>query len=94
MKILIADDEEVSLRMLEKTLERHGYEVIAVRDGREAAERLCDPDGPRLALLDWVMPRAGRSERLPNRSQKAQSASCLSGSAHFEICKGRHYRGP
>jgi diguanylate cyclase (GGDEF)-like protein len=57
MKILIADDEEVSLRMLQKTLERDGYEVIAVRDGRKAAERLCDPDGPRLALLDWVMPQ-------------------------------------
>jgi diguanylate cyclase (GGDEF)-like protein len=56
MKVLIADDEAVSLRMLEKTLERAGYEVTAVSDGRKAAEALCDPDGPRLALLDWVMP--------------------------------------
>ena len=57
MKILIADDEAVSLRMLEKTLERAGYEVTAVSNGREAAEVLCRPDGPRLALLDWVMPQ-------------------------------------
>jgi two-component system, cell cycle response regulator len=57
MKILIADDEAVSLRMLERTLEREGYKVIAVGDGRKAAERLCDPEGPRLALLDWVMPQ-------------------------------------
>ena len=57
MKILIADDEAVSLRMLERTLERDGYEVVAVEDGRKAAERLCDPDGPRLALLDWMMPQ-------------------------------------
>ena len=57
MKILIADDEAVSLRMLEKTLERAGYEVTAVSDGRKAAEELCRPDGPRLALLDWVMPQ-------------------------------------
>jgi len=57
MKILIADDELVSLRMLERTLERDGYEVVAVEDGRTAAERLCDPHGPRLALLDWMMPQ-------------------------------------
>jgi two-component system, cell cycle response regulator len=57
MKILIADDEAVSLRMLEKTLERAGYEVTAVSDGRKAAEELCRLDGPRLALLDWVMPQ-------------------------------------
>jgi diguanylate cyclase (GGDEF)-like protein len=57
LKILIADDEAVSLRMLEKTLERAGYEVTAVSDGRKAVEELCRPEGPRLALLDWVMPQ-------------------------------------
>lgn len=56
MRILIADDEPVSLRMLEKTLQRAGYEVTAVRDGRTAIEELCRSDGPRLALLDWMMP--------------------------------------
>jgi diguanylate cyclase (GGDEF)-like protein len=56
MKILIADDDAVSLRLLEKTLEREGYEVTAVGNGRLALEQLCHPDGPRLALLDWVMP--------------------------------------
>jgi diguanylate cyclase (GGDEF)-like protein len=57
MKILIADDEAVSLRMLQKTLEHAGYDVTAVSDGRKAAKELCCPDGPRLALLDWVMPQ-------------------------------------
>jgi two-component system cell cycle response regulator len=56
MRILIADDEPVSLRMLEKTLGRVGYEVTAVRNGRAAVEELCRPEGPRLALLDWTMP--------------------------------------
>ncbi|NDQ55482.1 MAG: diguanylate cyclase [Acidipila sp.] len=56
MKILIADDDAVSLRMLEKTLERERYDVTAVENGRLALEQLCRPDGPRLALLDWVMP--------------------------------------
>jgi two-component system, cell cycle response regulator len=56
LKILIADDEALSRRLLEKTLERAGYEVIAVENGKQALEQLCRPNGPRLALLDWIMP--------------------------------------
>jgi two-component system cell cycle response regulator len=56
MKILIADDDAMSRRILEKTLQRAGYDVVAVENGKQAAEQLCKPDGPRLALLDWVMP--------------------------------------
>jgi len=56
MRILIADDELVSRKLLQKTLERAGYEVTAVENGRMAAEQLCPATGPRLALLDWVMP--------------------------------------
>ena len=52
MKILIADDEALSRRLLEKTLERAGYEVVAVENGRAAVRQLCQSDGPRLALLD------------------------------------------
>ena len=57
MRILIADDNALSLRLLEKTLKRAEYEVIAVSNGRQAAEELCRSEGPRLALLDWVMPQ-------------------------------------
>src|SRR5579859_2507156 len=56
LKILIADDDPLSRRMLKSTLERAGYEVIAVEDGTAATEALCEPNGPRLALLDWMMP--------------------------------------
>ena len=56
MRILIADDEVLSRRLLQKTLERAGYEVTALENGRLAAEQLCKRDGPRLALLDWMMP--------------------------------------
>jgi two-component system cell cycle response regulator len=56
MRILIADDELMSQKLLQKTLERAGYEVTAVENGRLAAEQLCPANGPRLALLDWVMP--------------------------------------
>lgn len=56
MKILVADDGPVSLRMMERTLQQSGYEVITAKDGREAARLLCETDGPRLALIDWMMP--------------------------------------
>ncbi len=56
MKILIADDEALSRRLLEKTLQRAGYDVLAVENGKRALEELSKLDGPRLALLDWIMP--------------------------------------
>jgi len=56
MRILIADDELMSRKLLQKTLERAGYEVTAVENGRLAADQLCPANAPRLALLDWVMP--------------------------------------
>jgi two-component system cell cycle response regulator len=56
VKILIAEDDAMSRRLLQKTLERAGYDVVAVENGRMAQEELCLPDGPRLALLDWEMP--------------------------------------
>ena len=55
-KILIADDDAVTQRLLEKTLEHAGYEVVVVENGRKALECLSRQNGPRLALLDWLMP--------------------------------------
>lgn len=56
MKILIADDDAVSRRLLEATLTRWGYEVVVAQDGSRAWEILQREDAPRLAILDWVMP--------------------------------------
>jgi two-component system cell cycle response regulator len=56
MRILIADDELMSRRLLQMTLERAGYSVTAVENGRQAVEKLSQADRPRLALLDWMMP--------------------------------------
>jgi len=58
MHILIADDDPVSRRLLQGTLTRLGHEVIAVSDGTAAISGLLSPDGPRLAILDWMMPGA------------------------------------
>ncbi len=56
MRILIADDESVSRRMLQGLLVKWGYEVVAAEDGDAAWEKLKSPDAPRIALLDWMMP--------------------------------------
>jgi diguanylate cyclase (GGDEF)-like protein len=37
-------------------MQRAGYEVTAVENGRLAADALCKLEGPKLALLDWIMP--------------------------------------
>ena len=55
-RVLIADDDKLSRRLLQTTLEKGGYEVVAVEDGTSAARLLCQRNGPRLALLDWIMP--------------------------------------
>src|SRR6202049_760558 len=56
MKILIADDDPVSSRLLDRLLVKWGYEVIAAHDGAEAWEVLKAENAPRVALLDWIMP--------------------------------------
>jgi diguanylate cyclase (GGDEF)-like protein len=56
MKILLAEDDPVSRLLMRRILEKFGYEVIVAEDGRRAAEILSQPDGPRLALVDWMMP--------------------------------------
>jgi two-component system cell cycle response regulator len=56
MKILVADDDRVSRRLMERMLQQSGYEVITAVNGREAAEELSKPGAPRLALINWMMP--------------------------------------
>jgi diguanylate cyclase (GGDEF)-like protein len=57
MRILIAEDDEVSRRVLEGFLTRWGYELVVTRDGQEAWQALSEEDAPQLAILDWMMPR-------------------------------------
>ena len=56
MKVLIADDDLVTRRLLEKTLTNWGYEVCTAADGSEALQVLEDDGRPKMALLDWQMP--------------------------------------
>ena len=56
MRVLIAEDDPVSRRVLESFLKRWGHETIPTKDGAEALAHLDGPDAPRLAILDWMMP--------------------------------------
>jgi phosphoserine phosphatase RsbU/P len=56
MKILIAEDDVTTRAMLTAVIGRWGFEVVAVEDGLTAVRHLADPEGPRLAVLDWMMP--------------------------------------
>jgi DNA-binding response OmpR family regulator len=54
--VLVAEDDPVSRRVLEVTLRKWGFDVVACADGEAAMEGLVQPDAPRLAILDWMMP--------------------------------------
>ncbi|MGH9404019.1 MAG: response regulator transcription factor [Terriglobia bacterium] len=56
MKLLIAEDDPVSRRMLDAMCRSWGYEVTAVSDGQAALEVLLGDDAPSLIILDWMMP--------------------------------------
>ncbi|HYJ46548.1 MAG TPA: diguanylate cyclase [Pyrinomonadaceae bacterium] len=56
MRILIAEDDSISSRILTKMLSKWGHEVIITRDGLEAWQVLRGTDAPPLAILDWMMP--------------------------------------
>ena len=56
MKVLIAEDERTSRRVLTAVLTQWKYEVVSTVDGEQAWEKLKEDDAPRLAILDWMMP--------------------------------------
>jgi phosphoserine phosphatase RsbU/P len=56
MRILIADDDQISRSFLAHSLENWGYDVIARSDGDAAWRVLDGVDPPPLAVLDWMMP--------------------------------------
>lgn len=56
MNILIADDDPVTGKILEKRLRQWGYHCLLTKNGSEAWRVLQKP-GLRLALLDWMMPK-------------------------------------
>ena len=56
MKVLIAEDDPVSRRLLQAALIKWGYEVTVTSNGKEAWQALQATDAPSLLILDWLMP--------------------------------------
>lgn len=56
MRVLIAEDDPVTQRLLEVFLRKWGYDVQVTSNGGEALEELIKPDSPSLVLSDWMMP--------------------------------------
>src|SRR5579885_3076018 len=56
MRVLVADDEPTTARMLQWMLVRWGYDPVVVNEGRLADWLLQRDDTPRLAIIDWMMP--------------------------------------
>ena len=56
MKILIAEDDITSRRLLKAALQKWGFDVLAVADGQKAWETLQREDAPRIAIMDWMLP--------------------------------------
>jgi two-component system, cell cycle response regulator len=57
MRILIAEDEFTSRTILKGLLEKFGHEVVVTVNGAEAWQAMQRPDAPKLAILDWMMPK-------------------------------------
>lgn len=54
-EVLLADDDDVASLLVRRALQRAGYKVTAVRDGRQALDLLAERHIP-IVLTDWEMP--------------------------------------
>jgi sigma-B regulation protein RsbU (phosphoserine phosphatase) len=73
--VLIADDDKLTLNVLNDTLTRAGYDVLTATDGEQAWKKL-QQSNVSLAVLDWIMPgmegpeicqRAAKEPKMANR---------------------------
>lgn len=44
LRILVAEDNEINMRVLVRQLKANGHDVRSAKDGREALQKLLDPE--------------------------------------------------
>ena len=76
-KVLVAEDDAVYRRVLQRLLERASFAVDTVENGVDALRACQKADAPRLVILDWVMPGISgpevcRALRLNSASEQYQ----------------------
>lgn len=55
-RVLVVDDDATTRSALVSVITRSGWDALAVDCGTRALEALTADDGPRVALVDWMMP--------------------------------------
>jgi two-component system, cell cycle response regulator len=56
VRVLVAEDDPITRKLLQVHLTKWGHEVVVCADGAEAWDVLSRDDSPKLAVLDWMMP--------------------------------------
>jgi len=56
MQVLVVEDSAVYRKLIGDHLQNWGFSVTVAESGSKAWEILQQPDSPKLALLDWVLP--------------------------------------
>jgi len=56
LNVLVADDDAVARRLMERLLTQWGHEVVAAADGDRAYEQIEQRPELQVLLLDWMMP--------------------------------------
>ena len=56
IKVLIAEDDSVSSKILERYMTKWGYKIVITKNGEEAWQVIQDDKKISLAILDWMMP--------------------------------------
>ena len=91
-KILIAEDNELNLKLMQDVLESKNYEVFVAKDGEEALEKIKE-NSYELLLLDLQMPKVSGFEvlqELKNRSLKIKTIVVSACAMEGEISKAKN----
>lgn len=72
--VLIADDDKTTRLIIERLVQRWGYQPISVADGHAAWDYLQQKNQPlpNLAIIDWIMPGFNGLELCQKIKQQAQ----------------------
>jgi DNA-binding response OmpR family regulator len=71
VSVLVADDDRITVRVLEKQLRARGHEVRVVYAGADAWNELQSDAPPLVAVLDWTMPGMSGPELCRNVRARA-----------------------
>ena len=97
-RILVAEDSAVIRTVLRGMLTRWGYEVVVAGGWGGGMGGAPGPGAPRLAIVDWMMPRMKGPElcRLLRAGRTARHPTCLMLTARSRsrrYCRGIRRRG-